>query len=209
MNEHLDHLKEIRSLMEKSSKFLSLSGLSGISAGVIALLAAFWVYFKKLELSGTIEYFNFLEKEQNITPSAFKHFILKVAIITLIAALSSGLYFTLKKAKKNKEVFWNNLSKQLLISLSIPLLTGAIFILGMVKHNFLWLAPSATLVFYGLALINASKYTVRDVFYLGIFEIILGLLSLFLTGYTLLFWAAGFGVLHILYGSIMYFKYDK
>jgi uncharacterized membrane protein HdeD (DUF308 family) len=73
----------------------------------------------------------------------------------------------------------------------------------------LWLAPSATLVFYGLALINASKYTVRDVFYLGICEIVLGVLSMFLTGFTLLFWALGFGILHILYGTIMYFKYDK
>ena len=52
MNEHLENLKEIRTLMERSSKFLSLSGLSGISAGIIALVGAFMVYSKKVEITG-------------------------------------------------------------------------------------------------------------------------------------------------------------
>ena len=208
MNEHLDQLKEIRTLMERSSKFLSLSGLSGVSAGIIALFAAFLVYFKKEKIvhSGTV--LNLFETSSADSSIDFKNYVLKVSLFTLITALLSGFYFTLNKAKKNNQHVWNNLSKALLINLSIPLLAGGLFILGMMNHGLLWLAPSATLVFYGLALINASKYTVRDVFYLGICEIILGILSMFLTGFTLLFWALGFGILHILYGTIMYYKYS-
>jgi hypothetical protein len=78
-----------------------------------------------------------------------------------------------------------------------------------VQQNNMWMAASSTLIFYGLALIFASNYTVRDVFSLGLCEIALGLLSIFFTGYTFLFWVIGFGLLHILYGGFMYFKYDK
>lgn len=209
MNEHLDQLKEIRILMERSSKFLSLSGLSGVSAGIIALIAALLVYFKKEKIVHSGAFLSLFESSISDSDLDFKNYVLKVSLITLLAALLSGLYFTLNKAKKNNQHVWNNLSKALLINLSIPLIAGGFFILGMMNHGLLGLAPSATLVFYGLALINASKYTVRDVFYLGICEIVLGILSMFLTGFTLLFWVLGFGILHILYGTIMYFKYDK
>ncbi len=209
MNEHLDQLKEIRILMERSSKFLSLSGLSGVSAGIIALFAALLVYFKKEKIVHSGAFLSLFESSISDSNVDFKNYVLKVSLFTLLAALLSGLYFTLNKAKKNNQHVWNNLSKALLINLSIPLIAGGFFILGMMNHGLLGLAPSATLVFYGLALINASKYTVRDVFYLGICEIVLGILSMFLTGFTLLFWALGFGILHILYGTIMYFKYDK
>ncbi len=209
MNEHLDQLKEIRILMERSSKFLSLSGLSGVSAGIIALFAALLVYFKKEKIVHSGAFLSLFESSISDSNVDFKNYVLKVSLFTLLAALLLGLYFTLNKAKKNNQHVWNNLSKALLINLSIPLIAGGFFILGMMNHGLLGLAPSATLVFYGLALINASKYTVRDVFYLGICEIVLGILSMFLTGFTLLFWALGFGILHILYGTIMYFKYDK
>jgi hypothetical protein len=65
------------------------------------------------------------------------------------------------------------------------------------------------LIFYGLALINASKYTYNDIRYLGISELLIGLCSTLFLGYGLFFWAAGFGLAHIVYGALMYFKYDK
>jgi hypothetical protein len=207
MNEHLENLKEIRTLMERSSKFLSLSGLSGISAGVIALIGAFSVYSKKVEITansspkGIFDAANF--------EGDFKLYIFQTACITLIGALFGGFYFTIRKAKKSKEQVWNNLSKKLLVNLSIPLVAGAIYSLALVQQNNMWMAASSTLIFYGMALIFASTYAVRDVFWLGLCEIAMGLLSIFFTGYTFLFWVIGFGFLHIIYGSLMYFKYDK
>ncbi|MCP9769018.1 hypothetical protein EGI22_13950 [Lacihabitans sp. LS3-19] len=207
MNEHLENLKEIRSLMERSSKFLSLSGLSGISAGIIALVGAYFVYAKKVEITNNSNPKGIFDAALQGTD--FKMFVFQVACFTLIGALISGIYFTVRKAKKSNEKIWNNLSKKLLLNLSIPLVTGALFSLALVQQNMLWMAASSTLIFYGLALIFASNYTVRDVFYLGLLEIVLGLLSVIFVGYTFLFWVVGFGVLHILYGSSMYFKYDK
>lgn len=207
MNEHLENLKEIRSLMERSSKFLSLSGLSGISAGIIALIGAYFVYAKKVSLTENSDPKGIFDAASQ--GSDFKMFVFQIACFTLIGALISGIYFTVRKAKKSNEKIWNNLSKKLLINLSIPLVTGALFSLALVQQNMLWMAASSTLIFYGLALIFASNYTVRDVFYLGLLEIVLGLLSVIFVGYTFLFWVVGFGVLHILYGSSMYLKYDK
>jgi hypothetical protein len=71
------------------------------------------------------------------------------------------------------------------------------------------LAAPACLVFYGLALIQGSANTFDEIRYLGFSEIILGLISASVPGYGLVFWAIGFGVLHIIYGVIMYNKYDK
>jgi hypothetical protein len=207
MNEHLEHLKEIRTLMERSSKFLSLSGLSGISAGVVALVGALMVYSKKVELTGNTNPQGILEAAN--VEGDFKLYVFKVACITLLGALTGGIYFTLRKAKKTNDKVWNNLSRKLLINLIIPLVAGAIYSLALVQQNNMWMAASSTLIFYGLALIFASNYTVRDVFSLGLCEITLGLLSIFFTGYTFLFWVIGFGFLHILYGGLMYFKYDK
>lgn len=209
MNEHLENLKEIRSMMERSSKFLSLSGLSGISAGLVALVAAYIVYAKKVALTGNPAPKAVFDANLYASDGEFKQFLLKTAIFTILAALLVGGYFTLKKAKKAQQSVWNPLSKKLLISLLIPLISGGLFCLAMAQQGILWLVPSATLLFYGLSLLNGAKYTVRDVEYLAISEILLGLLSLVLTGYSLLFWAVGFGVLHIVYGAMMYWKYER
>lgn len=207
MNEHLENLKEIRSLMEKSQKFISLSGLSGVSAGILALIASGIVFWKKYQLTNDLSpssIFNARFQDPN-----FMNFLVQVGFATLILAILFAFYFTFKKAQKLNQQIWNQLSKKLLASLLIPLVSGGVFCLGLIFNNSPWAIASVSLVFYGLALVNAAKYTHRDVYYLGICEIFLGLLSMFLTGYSLLFWALGFGVLHIAYGLSMYIKYDK
>ena len=65
------------------------------------------------------------------------------------------------------------------------------------------------LLFFGLALLNASKYTFGEIKILGISEIILGLVSMYWTSLGLLFWAIGFGLFNIIYGVYMYVKYER
>ncbi|OIN58585.1 hypothetical protein [Arsenicibacter rosenii] len=206
--EHLQTLTEIRSLMERSSKFLSLSGLSGVFAGVVALMGAAAVYWRlDLHYTAYTSYDGtqilFSDAKQDIV-----RFLMLDGFIVLLVALIGGSLFTIRKARKQGMSIWNTTSKRLLQALFTPLLAGGVFCLGLIHHDLIWLVFPATLVFYGLALLSASRYTVRDLHYLGICEIVLGLLSLFLTGYSLLTWAFGFGVLHIVYGMVMYFKYD-
>lgn len=204
-NQSLETLTEIRDLMQRSSKFLSLSGLSGIFAGIVALGGALVAY---LRLKTDALSYDGMSDVSELTRGEMMRFVLLDGTIVLVLALIFGVFFTMRKAKKSGQSVWNTASKRLVISLMIPLVTGGIFCLAMFYRGILWVSFPATLIFYGLALLNASKYTVRDVEYLGICEVILGLISLFMTGYNLLVWALGFGVLHIVYGTYMYFKYD-
>jgi hypothetical protein len=201
--EHLDNLSEIRSLMERSSRFISLSGLSGVFAGTFALLGAMaaYLYLKKSYFSLEDPYISFNRTDIIV-------FLLADASIVLILALSCGLFFSMRQAKKKGQQIWDHTSKRLFINLAIPLAAGGFFCLSLLYYA-PGLVASATLVFYGLALLNGSKFTHDDIRYLGIAEIILGLVATYYIGYGLLFWALGFGVLHIIYGIVMYRKYDQ
>jgi hypothetical protein len=206
---HLETLREIRSLMEKSSRFISLSGLSGVIAGMLALAGAAmaYIYLGISPLDHQALYYVDVDSWQK-WGMGYKAFFLLDAAIVLVLAIGAGILLTTRKAKKKGQKIWDALTRRLLFNLAIPLITGGIFCLALLYHgNVGYIAP-ATLIFYGLALFNASKYTLVDVKYLGLTEIALGLSACFLPGYGLEFWAVGFGVLHILYGTIMHFKYE-
>lgn len=207
---HLKTLSEIRSLMERSSRFISLSGLSGVAAGLFALLGAtaVYVYLGVTPFENKKTYYE-------IAASADKwgvdyvSFFLGTGLVVLLGAICSGIYFTTRKAKRKGQPIWDALSQRLLINLAIPLIAGGLFCVALFQHGLAGLIAPATLIFYGLALVNASKFTLHDIYYLGILEISLGLIAVFNLGYGLEFWAIGFGVLHILYGMMMYWKYEK
>jgi hypothetical protein len=208
-NQHLDALSDIRSMMEKSSKFISLSGLSGVFAGLSALIGALFAFIYIQQNENALYYYDYAYLDNGrINYDFFKFFAID-AIIVFSLALASGFFFTYKKARKKNQPIWNKTSQRLLINLLIPLFAGGIFSLALLKNDLIGLIAPTTLIFYGLALINASKYTLDDIRYLGILEIIIGLISSFMIGYGLYFWALGFGVLHIIYGIIMYVKYEK
>ncbi len=204
---HLQELSEIRNLMEKSSRFLSLSGLSGISAGLIALAGAFaaWIFFSKAGIHLN-EYSQALCDSNNLN---LLWFLAVDAVLVFSLALSFGFYFSLRRARKMNIPFWNSASKKLLINLFIPLATGGILCIILLFRQGLYFVAPLMLVFYGLALINAGKYTQFNINYLGIIEIITGLLAMIFINYSFFFWVIGFGVCHILYGSIIYFRYER
>lgn len=201
-------LLTIRKMMERSSKFLSLSGLSGIFAGCCALAGAAYVYWGIL-VEGSFKYDEYLQSINQMETSDLRAKLLITAILVLVVALGGALYFSVRKAQKNKLKFWNKTTKQLLIHLFIPLIAGGLFSLILFwQTNFQFMA-SSTLLFYGLALVNAGKFTFGEIHYLGMSEILLGLLSAIFLNYGLLFWTIGFGVLHIVYGILMYMKYEQ
>ena len=210
-NEQLEHLSEIRSLMERSSRFISLSGLSGVAAGIFALIgaAAVYVYFDISPFDEHLVYYaDVVAAEKRWGVDYLTFFFLDAALV-FIFAVAGGIFFTTRKAKQKGQKIWDKLTQKLLLNLLIPLVVGGIFCLALMKHGAFGLVAPATLVFYGLALVNGGKYTLSDIHYLGLSEIVLGLIALFNIGYGLEFWAIGFGVLHIVYGTIMYFKYEK
>ncbi len=189
-------------MMERSSRFISLSGLSGIFAGIFAIVGAVFTYY--LLGKNGINYFD------NNLKTFSNYLILELAIIAfivLLLALTFGIFFTIRKSKKYNLPIWTNATKNMLLNLIIPLFVGGIFCVSLLFHGSFGLVAPATLIFYGLALLNAEKYTFSDIKYLGYCELTLGCISLFYLGMGLVFWVIGFGILHIVYGIIMYKKH--
>ena len=208
-NEQLEHLAEMRSLMEKSSRFISLSGLSGVFAGFAGLIGAgalFWFYGLEYFYAGEA---NSVYDGSGHIRQSFINFLFIDAAGILIAAMGFGIYFTMRKAKRQGQKAWDKTAQRLVINVMIPLITGGIFGLILIKQGQIQLVAATTLIFYGLGLVNASKYTLHDIRYLGLCEVALGLLSAFYIDYGLVFWAIGFGLLHIIYGIVVYLKYEK
>lgn len=199
---HQEDLAHIRSMMERSSRFISLSGLSGVFAGLSALIGGLYVY-QLFKVNG-IEYFT---DEHIVLSGSLVSELIWIGVIILVCAFVFGTFFTVRKSKKYNLPIWTSATKNMLFNLAVPLAAGGIFCLALIYHGYYGLVAPSTLLFYGLAVINAEKYTFSDIKYLGYSELLLGCISLFYIGYGLLFWILGFGILHIAYGLVMFKKY--
>ena len=202
--QHLEALNDIRQMMQRSNKFLSLSGFSGVFAGIYALMGA----YLGVEIIG-----KYVESADYSREAYNQMLIMCTIVCALVLALSilTALFFSARKAKKMGQKFFDHTALRLLINMMIPLIAGGFFCIGLIYQGrgMILLVCPAMLIFYGLALVNGSKYTLHDIRYLGCMQIAIGVVSTFFLGYGILFWAFGFGVLHIVYGAFMWFKYDR
>ena len=203
-NQHLEAIQDIRLMMKKSTRFLSLSGLSGVFAGIYALIGA---YFANRFYN--VNYKNvFIYDAKSMLVSLYTIFVV-IALSVLILSIITAYYFSNKKAKQNGQTLFDHAAIRVLINLCIPLITGGVFCIALLyDDSIVYIAP-AMLLFYGVSLINASKYTYEDIRYLGLCEIVLGLINAFNLGNGLLYWSIGFGVLHIVYVGAMWYKYER
>lgn len=197
-------LAEIKSMMERSTRFLSLSGLAGVLAGIYAFVGAgiawYWIYFPT---SG------FGMETKQISAADIQVNLLAVAIIVLILAIGSAYLLSQNKSQRKSQQFWSPASKRFLLALFIPVLAGGLFSFALIHQNFYQMLAPTTLIFYGLGLISASHFTLGEIKNLGIGQLILGLISAFFPYFGLVCWALGFGILHVIYGSMMYYRYDR
>ena len=211
-HDSLQDLREIRSMMERSSRFIGLSGLSGVAAGVCALIGATvaYIYMDARPFEYNENYIYYI---QALTLSKwgihYLRFFVLDAFLTAFAACILGILFTTRRARQKGQRIWDASARRLVSSLAVPLCVGGLFCLALLWHGQLAFVAPATLVFYGLALVNGSKYTLNDVYYLGLVEIALGLMAMFMLRFGMEFWVIGFGFLHIFYGLIMYYKYER
>lgn len=205
MKEEKDYLRdiaEIRSMMERSSKFLSLSGWAGAMAGIYALVGAYIAY----------EFLKFSPSAPEGTSAALStdlNALLLLAVGILVLAIGSAVYLSGRNARKRGEKLWNPTVKRVLIQMAVPLVTGGLVLLVLLTKGLLAFLAPFSLIFYGLALYNASKFTYAEVRSLGLIQVGLGLMGLYLVQYGLILWALGFGVVHIIYGVYMHFRYER
>ncbi len=201
--DYLKDISEIKNIMNRSTRFISLSGISGILAGIYALVGGLIAY-NLLSNYGGEDYGSYAT-----LLSGLELKLISIAIVVVLLSSITGYVLTKRKADKNNEKMWAPASKQLLMGFIIPMVTGGIFALLLLNQGYYGLIAPVTLIFYGLALINASKHTLSLVKYLGVLEVLLGLVAMLFIGRGLFFWIAGFGILHILYGTLIYFKLDN
>ena len=204
MKEEQDYIRDIaqiRAIMERSSKFLSLAGWAGIMAGLYALAGAYIAY-EILDFNPDRLIYDLPQ------PSSLQK-IIGLAIIILLLAIGTAIILSYNKANKRGEKLWNAIVKRLVINMAVPLIVGGLLILILISKGLIGLIAPFTLLFYGLALYNAGRFTYELIKSLGLIQIILGLLSAYYTEYGLVCWALGFGVAHILYGIYMHYRYER
>lgn len=200
---YIEDLQDIKSIMDRSSRFISLSGMSGVVAGTLALVGAYLAYKTVYNQQNYLSY-----RRADLTTENLL-ILMSVAAGVLLLSVTAGVFLTIRKTKKTNQKIWDNQSKRLIAHLLLPLVTGGILCLILLSKGFIGIIAPLTLVFYGLALINASKYTLTEVRSLGLIEVALGLIGCQFIGYGLILWAVGFGILHIVYGIVMHVKYGS
>lgn len=202
-----EDLQTIRDIMERSSKFLSLSGLAGIFAGLCALTGAAiaWVFIFD---SGNVTFEEFAGGSDGQLAFATRLNLALDALLVLGFAFTGTILFSQRKARRAGQKFWTISTKRIFVHLLIPLMAGGLFIMILVSGNHWELIAPVMLIFYGLSLVNAGKFTFSEIHYLGLTEIVLGVLAGFLVNFGLIFWTVGFGLMHVLYGTVMYLRYE-
>ncbi len=217
MNEQqqsIETLKDIRRIMDRSSRLISLSGLSGVGAGLCALIGA-WVAGNVIEM-GIASQSNLnvgYESAKDGASVGVLEFVgpqlLWIAFLTFAAAVFFAFLFTWLRSRKNGMPLFGPVTYRLILAVGVPIFIGFLYLLKLVQAGAFGLVAPGCLLFYGLGLVNASRYTTNEIRYLGYAILIVGITNLFLQGYGLYFWALGFGVLHIVYGIIMWYRYER
>ncbi|MBK6540975.1 MAG: hypothetical protein IPG10_06780 [Flavobacteriales bacterium] len=209
-NDQLAELAHIRGLMDRSTRFLSLSGLSGVVAGAIAIagvtLARYHITQGLAPDADVLTY----GTERGYSPvDDLRLTLIMDAAVVLCMALLGAFWFTWRRSRRTGQYLWDASARRLMVNLFVPLGVGGVFCLALFYYGLPGLVAPATLMFYGLALFSASKYTLDEIRWLGVSELVLGVVALFWLDAALLFWALGFGVLHIFYGGLMYLRYER
>ncbi|MBD3627321.1 hypothetical protein [Cyclobacterium sp.] len=206
MKNNLDHIRdiaEIRSMMERSSKFMSLSGWAGILAGTYALIGAL--------VAAKVFHFNPVTISDATVNSGSAQLVqlIILALVVLLMASGTAIFFSYRRAIQRGEKAWNATARRLLTNMAVPLLSGAVILIFLLTNGLLGLLAPFTLIFYGLALYNAGTFTYKEVKILGLVQLGLGLISIWLISYAIILWAMGFGLAHIIYGIYMHNKYER
>ena len=215
----LETIQDIKNMMERSSRFISLSGWSGIAAGGCALSGA-WFGQRALSYATQSGFGDNRSppvsgyRDQNVLREAISYTsligqLIFIAVFTFIAAFVLAFLFTWIRSKKQKIPLFGSASYRLMLNVLIPMIAGGLFLVRVLQLGYWELIAPGCLIFYGLALVNGAKYTLGEVRYLGYAQLLLGIINLWFVGYGLYFWAVGFGIMHIIYGLLMWWKYER
>lgn len=207
--EALNTLNEIKDLMEKSSRFQSISGLSIVIVGLLASVVSAGAWLMLLPHSDI----SWLPTTCNgiLINSPFRTKIAVFsALLLLVISFSTVSFFSLHKMKKQRgAVSFDSTLRRCLFHFCVPMVVGGLLCAAMLLQGHYGLTSTFMLVFYGLALINCSHYTSSSIAMLGYAQLVLGVVDCFAVSHAILLWWLGFGLMHILFGIYFIIKYDR
>jgi len=201
--EQLAAIQEMRKMMDQATRFKSISGISGMLAGILAIVCVAIVSY----LSNT----NPVQAGalETILDSANDGMVLIAFGILFMLAVGIGIMLALRNARARGMSAWENAAKRLMFHLAIPVVVGGVFSILLYRIGYPLLVAPVTLLFYGMGLLQGSKFTLDAVRTVGLIQLALGLLATAFLTYGLLIWTLGFGLVHILFGFIIYVKYER
>jgi hypothetical protein len=202
-DEQLAAIEEMRNLMDRATRFRSISGLSAMVAGLLAIICVAFVS----QFTG-IRFFEAEAFDRMLQGDAAREVQLSFFFL-LITSIGFGIYLAARNAHAKGQDAWDSAAKRLAFHMAIPLVAGGIFSILISQQGLAGLVPPITLLFYGLALFNGSHYTLDAVRILGIGQILLGLLATTFVAFGLVIWVIGFGVFNLIFGLYIYFNYER
>ena len=192
---YLDDISEIKMLMTKSSGFYSLTSLSGIATGLYSLVGSSIIYWL----------FKYKYNSDYLHPDILKYALVDLIIVGLLS-IATSILLTKRQAKLNRELVWSTPFRKMIKTFSVIFGIGCIVILNFLLKEEYERFGALMLIFYGLALISSSKYTFKEVMIIGYIHILLGILATFIPEYSFWLGVTGFGIVHLLFGIVMFLK---
>lgn len=174
----MDNLRFIRETMERASSFTAVPGRGQVGIGLTALLAA-------------------LVASQQESPVAW----LSVWFVELSVSLVIAAWTMYKKARAAATPLLSSPGRKLVINFSPPMLVGALLTVVFYQANLTNLLPGLWLLLYGAGVVTGGAFSVRPVPVMGVCFMFVGAGALFCPpAWGDWFMAAGFGLLHIIFG---------
>jgi len=180
-----DNLRYIRSAMERAGAFTAVPGVGGLVLGCTALAVA--VLARGLA-------------NTRIWLAAW----LGEAILACLIGVGAAAH----KSHKAGMPLLSGPGRKFLLGFAPPLLAGALLTLTLFREGLPGLLPGVWLLLYGAGVLCGGAASVKVIPVMGICFMAVGAAALFApAAWGNLFLAAGFGGLHILFGTLITVKY--
>jgi hypothetical protein len=181
----MDNLRFIRETMERAGSFTAVSGWGQIAIGVSAVLAA-WI------------------ASQQIATALWLAVWMGEALVSLAIGVATAGW----KAHRAGMPLLSGPGRKFVLSLAPPLVAGALLTIVLFQAGLIQLLPGVWMLLFGVGVVTAGAFSVRIVPVMGCAFMLLGAVALFLPlGWGNALMAAGFGGLHLVFGSVIAWRY--
>jgi hypothetical protein len=180
-----DHLRYIRETMESAAEFTAVPGWGGVAMGITALAAAFLA-------------------ARQATPRAWVAVWLAEAFVAVAIAAPAAA----TKARRANSSLFSGPGRKFVLSFAPPIVVGGLLTLAMFQLGAVSALPGVWLLLYGTAIVTGGAFSVRAVPIMGLCLMALGGAALFVpAAWGDMFMAAGFGLIHMVFGIWIALRY--